>query len=71
MAGRLDLSTPIAKLLNGLCTINKGKGIGGTIYAEVKDDFSHFVSDDVLRRGPHQRRNYRSIGKWNQPYRSS
>lgn len=38
----LYLSTPIAKLLYGLSTINKGKGIGGTIYDEVKDDFSLF-----------------------------
>ncbi len=38
----LYLSTPIAKLLYGLSTINKGKGIGDTIYDEVKDDFPLF-----------------------------
>jgi hypothetical protein len=43
LAGWLNLSTPIAKLLYGLSTIDKGKGFGGTMYEEVKDDFSLFI----------------------------
>jgi hypothetical protein len=42
LSGWLYLSTSISKLPYGLSTINKGIGIVGTIYEEVKDDFPLF-----------------------------
>ncbi len=52
-SGWLYLSTPIAKLLYGLSTINKGKGIGDTMCDKVKDDFSLFfyLNGRILKEG--------------------